>query len=656
MRKLKTFWRYEFLKPYLVSTLVVGCAFLLKFATPHQILAEIPFLIFFSAVVISGIYGGFAVGMYATLLSALLADYFFLPPTMTFIKDNWHQDFKIFLYIVDCAAVAALCGKLKSALLQARSEKDEREKSVRALEEKTAFLKTMIEQIPMAVVFADAKTGELIFANSQLEKIWRHKFIRSKDIEGYHEYIGFHPDGRRFEGHDWPLAKAITENRLVSEECDVLLGDGVRAVLRIIAAPVHNAAGEVIAGVVISEDVTDRKKNEIQLKSAKEEAERANQAKTQFLANMSHEIRTPIGAIMGFSNLLNSPGITEEDRTKFIQIIERNSNQLLKLIDDILDLSKVEAGKLAIEKIKFLFTDFLSEFANLMTLKAREKGILFQMSLESLVPDYLCTDPTRLRQILVNLVGNAIKFTHQGKVSLRVRSSPGNILEFEIEDTGIGISSDKRERLFQPFAQADVSMTRKYGGTGLGLVLCKRLSEALGGDVSIAWSDPGKGSRFILHIPYTPVDKAQLIGPDRIVIANGNVINGFNAKAPLAGMKILLADDLEDNQMLIRVYLGKSGAEVMTVNNGREAVQAAQEKNPDVVLMDIQMPVMDGHEAIRQLRSIGFSKPIIALTAHAMAEERDRCFESGCTDYLTKPISKEILLDVLSRYQNKVRA
>ena len=650
---MKSYWSFEFLKPYFVSTLVVGCAFLLKLTTPHQILAEIPFLIFFSAVVISGIYGGFAVGMYATLLSALLADYFFLPPTMTFIKNNWHQDFKILLYVVDCATMAALCGKLKSTSLQARLAKDEKEKSVKALEEKTAFLETMIEQIPMAVVFADAKTGELIFANSQLEKIWRHKFIPSKNIAGYKEYIGFHPDGRRFEGHDWPLAKAITENRLVSEECDVLLGDGTRGILRIIAAPVRNAAGEVIAGVVISEDVTDRKMYESELKSAKQEAERANQAKTQFLANMSHEIRTPIGAIMGFSNLLNSPGTTEEDRTKFIQIIERNSNQLLKLIDDILDLSKVEAGKLAIEKIEFLFTDFLSEFANSMALKAREKGILFQMSLESLVPDYLCTDPTRLRQILVNLVGNAIKFTHQGKVSLRVSSSPGNILVFEIEDTGIGISGDKRERLFQPFTQADVSMTRKYGGTGLGLVLCKRLSEALGGDVSIAWSDPGKGSRFILHIPYTPIDKAQLVGSDRIAIANDNVINGFNAKAPLAGMKILLADDLEDNRMLIRVYLAKSGAEVMMVNNGREAVQAAQEKNPDVILMDIQMPVMDGHEAIRQLRSIGFSKPIIALTAHAMAEERDRSFESGCTDYLTKPVSKELLLDVLSRYKNK---
>ncbi len=548
--------------------------------------------------------------------------------------------------------MAALCGKLKLTSLQVRLAKEEKEKSVKALEEKTAFLETMIEQIPMAVVFADAQAGELIFANSQLEKIWRHKFIRSKNIAEYREYIGFHPDGRRFEGHDWPLAKALTENRLVSEECDVLLGDGTRGILRIIAAPVRNAAGEVIAGVVISEDVTDRKKYESKLKSAKLEAERANQAKTQFLANMSHEIRTPIGAIMGFSNLLNSPGTSEEDRAKFIHIIERNSSQLLKLIDDILDLSKVEAGKLAIEKIEFLFTDFLSEFANSMTPKAQEKGILFQMSLESPVPDYLSADPTRLRQILVNLVGNAIKFTHQGKVSLRVRIPPGNILEFEIEDTGIGIASDKRERLFQPFAQADVSMTRKYGGTGLGLVLCKRLSEALGGDVSIAWSDPGKGSRFILQIPYTPVDKAQLVGPDRIEIANDKVINGFNAKAPLAGMKILLADDLEDNRMLIRVYLANSGAEVMMVNNGREAVQAAQEKSPDVVLMDIQMPVMDGHEAIRQLRSIGFLKPIIALTAHAMAEERDRSFESGCTDYLTKPISKELLLDVLSRYKN----
>ncbi|MBC7459061.1 MAG: DUF4118 domain-containing protein, partial [Bdellovibrionaceae bacterium] len=329
---------YTFLKPYLVSTIIVGCAFFLKLITPQQILSEIPFLIFFSAVAISGIYGGFAVGLYATILSALLADYFFLPPTMTFIKNNWHQDFKMLLYIFDCATMAALCGKLKSSTLQARLAKIEKEQIVRALEEKTAFLETMIEQIPMAVVFAEAKTGELIFANSQLEKIWRHEFIRSKNIAGYREYIGFHPDGRRYEGSDWPLAKAMTENRLVTEECDVLRGDGTHGIFRIIAAPVRNTTGEVIAGVVISEDFTDRKTYEIELESTKREAERANLAKTQFLANMSHEIRTPISAIRGFSHLLNDPETAEADRTEYTQIIERNSNQLLRLIDDILDL------------------------------------------------------------------------------------------------------------------------------------------------------------------------------------------------------------------------------------------------------------------------------------------------------------------------------
>ncbi len=610
--------------------------------------------------VISGVYGGFAVGLYATFLSAGLANYFFLPPTMTFIKDNWHQDFKLLLYVVDCAIISGLCGKLKSTTRLARLATEEKERSVGALEEKTAFLETMIEQMPMAVVFADAKKGELIFANSQLEKIWRHKFIQAQNIEGYREYIGFHPDGRRYEGKDWPLAKALIENRLVSEECDVLLGDGTRGWLRIIASPVRNAAGKVIAGVVISEDVTEKRKHESELKLAKEDAERAketaeraNQAKTQFLANMSHEIRTPLGAIMGFSDLVNNPATLEADRSKYLQIIERNSSQLLRLIDDILDLSKIEAGKLALEKMEFQLPEFLCELSSLKAFKAQEKGILFELLLEAKIPNFICTDPTRLRQILINLIGNAIKFTEKGKVSVSVRNLADNILEFIVEDTGLGISQEERERLFQPFAQADVSMTRKFGGTGLGLVLCKRLSEALGGDVSLAWSEPGKGSRFVMRIRYLPVENAKLVGPDEIKIETGAIIDGFISRAPLSGMKILIAEDLQDNRMLIGIYLAKTGAEVLMVENGAEAIQAAKEKNPDVILMDIQMPVMDGHEAIRRLRSDRFSKPIIALTAHAMKEERDRCFESGCTDYLTKPLTKNILIEVLSRYRKK---
>ncbi len=663
MNKLRIQGLYQFLKPYLVSTIVVLVAFILKLATPHEILNEIPFLIFFTAVVISGTYGGFSAGLYATFLSAMIADYFFLPPTLTFFKDNWHQNFKIALYIVDCAAMSALCGKLKTTTMQARLAKEEKEKSVHALEEKTAFLETMIEQIPMAVVFADAKkNGQLIFANKQLKKIWRHDFIPSKDIKGYREYIGFHPDGRRYEGKDWPLAKALTENRLVSEECDVLLGDGTRAILRIIASPVRNAAGEVIAGVVISEDVSERKQNEIQLKAAKQEAERAreaaeraNQAKTQFLANMSHEIRTPIGAIMGFSDLINTPGISEAERSAYTRIIERNSAQLLRLIDDILDLSKIEAGRLSIEKIDFKLTDFLADFAGLMTFRANEKGISFELSLESLIPDSVCTDPTRLRQILINLVGNAIKFTEKGSVRLKVRHEPEQRLHFVVEDTGIGIEKEKSERLFQLFAQADASMTRKFGGTGLGLLLSKRLSQALGGDVALTWSELGRGSRFEVRIPYLPAKKSKMVGPEKIAIENGAVINAISAGMELKGMKILIVEDLKDNQLLLGTYLRKTGAEILMADNGAEAVQMAQKENPDVVLMDIQMPVMDGQEATRRLRREHFANPIIALTAHAMKEERDKCLASGCTDYLTKPLSKDRLIEVLSRYRRPER-
>ena len=274
----------------------------------------------------------------------------------------------------------------------------------RALQEKTAFLQTVIEQMPMAVVFAEAPSGRLLFANSRIKSVWRHDFIPADSVEEYKEYIGFHADGRRFEGKDWPLAKAITEDRVVAEECDVQLGDGSRGTLRILAAPVHDGNGKMIAAIVISEDITDRKRREIELRDAKLEAENANIAKTQFLANMSHEIRTPVGAITGFSELLNTSKLSVVERSRYTKIIERNSQQLLRLIDDILDLSKVEAGKLVIEKEEFSLTDFISEFVSAMTFKAAEKGISFKLRFDGLIPNMICTDQVRLRQILVNLV------------------------------------------------------------------------------------------------------------------------------------------------------------------------------------------------------------------------------------------------------------
>lgn len=515
--------------------------------------------------------------------------------------------------------------------------------------EKSAFLRTMLEQMPMAVVFAEAPSGKLIFANQQIRKVWRHDFIPSPDIKSYDAYIGFKADGSRFEGKDWPLAKALMENRVVQEECDVLLGDGTRGILRIIAAPVRNQEGEVIAGVVLSEDITDRKKGEAELWQAKQEAERANKAKSQFLANMSHEIRTPIGTIMGFADLLNEPATSDAERKTFAMIIERNSQQLLRLIDDILDLSKVEAGKLTIEKTKVSMVEFLTELTSTMDLKAREKGIQFELNLEGSIPGLIRSDRIRLGQILNNLIGNAIKFTDKGWVKLRVYQKKSNCLEFTISDSGIGLSEEQRGRLFQAFGQADSSTTRRFGGSGLGLVLAQRLCEALGGSLRLDWSELGRGSRFVAEVEFELADQAHPITLEDVKFdVNSRASQSRNV--PLKGMRIALVEDSADNRALLEYYLRDSGAEVVMAEDGREGVKKVLEERPDAVIMDIQMPKMDGHEATKKLREQGFNKPIIALTAHAMREERERCFASGCTDYLTKPLRRDLLLEVLQRF------
>jgi signal transduction histidine kinase len=405
----------------------------------------------------------------------------------------------------------------------------------------------------------------------------------------------------------------------------------------------------------LQEDIERRKWHEQELRRANEELEKskneallANQAKSQFLANMSHEIRTPLGVIMGFLDLLRSD-VTVADRMSFMNVIDRNSQQLLRLIDDILDLSKVEAGKISIECVNFSFVEFLASLTSVMLLKAQEKGIDFAIKLRSQIPEFICSDQVRLRQILINLIGNAIKFTEKGKVELTIFYQPGGHYQFTVRDSGIGIRPDQAKELFQPFRQADSSMTRKYGGTGLGLALSRRLAQAMGGDLILASSDTDVGSTFMATIETPPIPNVKMVGIEHLTLGANRENLGQIDLGVLAGVKVLLVEDSPDNRRLISTYLKKTGAIVSTAEDGLQGVERAFEDKYDVILMDVQMPRMDGHQAMRKLRSMGFARPIIALTAHAMKEERDRCFESGCTDYLTKPVSRSQLIEVISR-------
>ncbi len=395
-------------------------------------------------------------------------------------------------------------------------------------------------------------------------------------------------------------------------------------------------------------DIHDRKLFVEKMKDAKHAADLANSAKSQFLANMSHEIRTPLGAIMGFSELVREKGLGQLKRDEYLSVIERHSSQLLKIIDDILDLSKVEAGMMSIENTEFSLQDFINDFSSLMRIKARAKGIHFKTEIVTSILKIIVSDPTRIRQILMNIIGNAIKFTDHGYVELRVKHID-EFLEFEVEDTGRGISAEQEKILFKPFTQADVSTTRKYGGTGLGLVLARSLAEALGGSFILQRSELGKGSLFLARVRIAENSNSKIYLEQGLKKPSDHTSNNVGQ---LEGMRVLIVDDCLDNQTLISIFLNQAGAYVEVASNGEQGYDMALSSKYNVILMDIQMPVMDGVTAVKKLREMGYSGSIVALTAHTMKDERERCLKVGFNYFLSKPMKREDLIKTVLSAQN----
>ncbi len=393
------------------------------------------------------------------------------------------------------------------------------------------------------------------------------------------------------------------------------------------------------------------------LQRIKNEADDANRAKSAFLANMSHEIRTPMAAIIGFTDLLLDAATTETERTEAAEVIRRNGQHLLNLINNILDLSKIEADKLEVERTSVDTRLLLHDVLSLLGPRAREDGKDLLLQFRAPIPESIESDPVRLKQALLNLVGNAVKFTERGTIRVIAEYDRAReMLSFDVVDSGPGLSEAEIGRLFQPFTQADSSTTRKYGGSGLGLSITKRIAALLGGDVTVR-SRPGAGCTFTLAVSCGPLAGVQMIASPDVVIESPAPQPAEAALPEIEG-RVLLVEDGPDNQRLVSHVLRKAGAEVTIAENGETGAMVALDAHGKgepfaVILMDMQMPVMDGYTATRRLREAGYKGTIIALTAHAMKGDLDRCLVAGCDAYLSKPIRRATLVQEVARWASR---
>lgn len=478
---------------------------------------------------------------------------------------------------------------------------------------------------------------------------WSDHLFKVYDIESdlfgtvnYQSYLKLIPANERDYIHA-SITEAYQQQRPFTFEHHIVTRNGeVRTLNCHGKVLVEN--GEVRAMIGTSQDVTEQRHLEDALRKQKEAADNSNAAKTRFLANMSHEIRTPIAAITGFAELLLDSTLEKEDREQFLSLIRANASWLSELIENVLDMSKVESGKIESETIKVDLVTFLMSVRELVT-SDNPKIVPIEFRFRGKIPKGIDTDPTRLRQILLNIIRNAQKFTRTGRIIVRtqVKIKDGTKLCFDVCDTGIGMTDDQQKRVFEAFSQADSSTTRHFGGTGLGLTLSKKFARLLGGDVYIRRSRPGRGTIFRVEIPIGELNQEIHIDelPKRPI--RQETENEF-----LIHKNILLVDDSADNREIIKRFLEKAGATVVMAANGEEALATLRRQQVDLILMDIQMPLMDGIQATREIRKFDLKTPIVALTAHALSEEKRLCLRSGFDDYLTKPVNRRVLLEHVS--------
>ena len=525
----------------------------------------------------------------------------------------------------------------------------ETRKSNQALIESELRLSLATDSAEIGIWDWNLAEGVLIFSETQLRILGLDESKSVIGIEEFYKHI--HDDDKK------KLSLAIEKTlerdekykstfRFIKPSSEIIYLKGIGQVIR-------DQNGEATRLIGVNIDITTQRETLSALKKAKFDASSAFRAKSDFVANISHEIRTPMNSILGYADLLTRKEISEHVRLDYANQIQKSGNHLLGLLNDVLDISKIEAGKFSIENKEINFSEIITECAKSLNVVAQRKGVNLNVDLDTSIPKTLFSDDLRIRQVLINLIGNAIKFTKEGFVNLRIsydkNTSTLGTINISVVDTGIGIAEDKIPGLFEPFTQSDASISRKFGGTGLGLHLSQKLADHLGGGITLEQSTLGEGSHFKFHFPVKISADVDFI--DSLSIKSFET-NSFTEVYSISDKKlrILLVEDSIENQRLIKIFLDAIDAQIDIAENGQEAIKYALDKEYDLIFMDIMMPVLDGLSATKKLRNAGYTKPIVALTAHAIRKEVEKCINAGCNSHLAKPVSQNELLKTVEFY------